>query len=288
MIRILLAWLAAGFVLAACSREEPIEVATTAPALWEIVSPDGERGWLFGTIHALPEGTRWQTPVFERAWDDSGRLVLEVPDLGDSESIRDTFSRLALSEGLPPVLSRVPRSRRPRLEDALEERGIDPASLAMFETWAVALTLSQASTESGEGVDAQLQSMRGTRAIDGLERTEDQLGAFDRLPEALQQELLLSVLDERDDPDDRRKRAEAWLSGDLDFLEAETQRGMLANAALREALLVERNSAWLPRVERAIATGTRPFIAVGTAHLLGPDGLPAQLAAKGYAIERVQ
>ena len=288
MIRILLAWLAAGFVLAACSREEPIEVATTAPALWEIVSPDGERGWLFGTIHALPEGTRWQTPVFERAWDDSGRLVLEVPDLGDSESIRDTFSRLARSEGLPPVLSRVPRSRRPRLEDALEERGIDPASLAMFETWAVALTLSQASTASGEGVDAQLQSMRGTRAIDGLERTEDQLGAFDQLPEALQQELLLSVLDERDDPDDRRKRAEAWLSGDLDFLEAETQRGMLANAALREALLVERNSAWLPRVERAIATGTRPFIAVGTAHLLGPDGLPAQLAAKGYAIERLQ
>jgi uncharacterized protein YbaP (TraB family) len=34
--------------------------------------------------------------------------------------------------------------------------------------------------------------------------------------------------------------------------------------------------------------GARPFVAVGLAHLVGHDGLPAMLSAQGYTVTRLQ
>ena len=57
---------------------------------------------------------------------------------------------------------------------------------------------------------------------------------------------------------------------------------------LRQALFVGRNARWSDRIADAIAQGNRPFVAVGAAHMAGPDGLPAMLAARGYTVRRVQ
>lgn len=288
MLRSFLLWLAAGFVLAACSQERPVEVETVSPALWEVISPDGRKGWLFGTIHALPDGTRWRTGVFDAAWAEAGTLVLEVPDVGDDDTIGVSFNQLAISLDQPPVLDRVAPSRRDDLQAALADQGIEPDSMTRFETWAVALVLSRTNAFEGEGVDKQLKAGRGDRPLVGLETTAGQLGAFDNLPEPQQRLLLLSVLDESDAPDSRRRRAEAWLAGDIAALEADTRSGMLANEELRARLLLARNRAWLPRIERIIAGGTRPLIAVGAGHLVGPDGLTETLARNGYEVRRLQ
>ena len=52
---------------------------------------------------------------------------------------------------------------------------------------------------------------------------------------------------------------------------------------------VERNAAWLPRIEaRLRAPGTDDtLVVVGSLHLLGPDGLVEKLRAKGFRVERV-
>jgi uncharacterized protein YbaP (TraB family) len=72
------------------------------------------------------------------------------------------------------------------------------------------------------------------------------------------------------------------------LIEAETKRGLLADPELREALFTGRNERWTARVQREMEAGLRPFVAVGAAHMAGPQGLPAMLEARGYKVTRLR
>ena len=56
---------------------------------------------------------------------------------------------------------------------------------------------------------------------------------------------------------------------------------------LYQRLLVERNKNWMPKIEPLFARKGRAFVVVGSAHLVGPDGLLAMFKAKGYKTEQL-
>jgi uncharacterized protein YbaP (TraB family) len=53
-------------------------------------------------------------------------------------------------------------------------------------------------------------------------------------------------------------------------------------------LIVNRNKAWLPKIEAMLASEPKEFILVGAAHLAGKDGILAALRKKGCTIEPVK
>jgi uncharacterized protein YbaP (TraB family) len=281
-------------LLAGCSDvpgEAAADLPPATPLLYEIACADGTvEGWMFGTIHALPPGTQWRTPEVGRTIDAADFLVVEIAGLDDGVALRRAFSALSSSGDLPPITSRVPPELAGRLSAMLSRGGFTENSFASTETWAAALALARvdATGDPESGVDRALIADFDGRPVRELEGAAGQLAIFDRLPEAQQRAMLAAVV--RDSETARRgpeRLQRAWLAGDAPTIETSTREGILADPALREALLVARNRRWAAALAPMLTEAPRPLVAVGTAHLVGPEGLAALFEAQGYRIRRL-
>ena len=260
------------------------------PAFWQVSGPHGEKGWLLGTIHALPRPAAWRSPAIGAALEQANVVAVEIANLDDTAKMASLFDKLEHSPGLPPLSARVDPALRRALVRQLAEAHMAEADFATTETWSAALQLARAGdsdSDSGNGVDrAVLRAASGKRVIE-LEGAAGQLGLFDQMPEAEQRAMLDAVLRDAGRAQDADLAA-AWRKGDFAVIEAETRRGMLADPALRETLFTGRNKAWADQLAARLARGERVFVAVGAAHMAGADGLAAMLAARGFAVTRVQ
>lgn len=288
------AWLASILLILAGCSDAPGEVGADGPPpnplLYEIANADGAvEGWMLGTIHALPNGTRWQTPAIFGAIGDADLLVVEVR-LGDSATRGQVLAELAATAGQPPLEERVPADLRPKLAALINRAGMAGVDFSTHETWALAIILAgiDAPGNSINGVDRAMINYFSRRPIRELEGLRGQLSIFDRLPETAQRSMLAAVVrtseDVRRDPE-RLQRA--WLAGNAATIEQATREGFLADPVLREELLVGRNRRWAAVLPPLLAEAPRPLIAVGAAHLVGPEGLPALLKAQGYRVRRI-
>jgi uncharacterized protein YbaP (TraB family) len=286
------ALLAVAPIVASCSQQTD----PASPALWQAACPAEAGGtataWLFGTVHALERPARWRGAKVNAALTQSNTVMVELADPDNPGDSARVWAKLAHSPGQPPLPARLPPKQGAQLERLLKKHGLAATDLSRIETWAAALMLAQAATpqlDSANGIDRAVIAAAGDRPLVALEGRETQLALFDSLPEAEQRDLLLAIMaDIGRDRHEATDLAKAWRSGDMAAIEAETERGMLADPQLREALFTGRNRAWIARILATIRSGGVPFVAVGAAHMAGPDGLPAMLEAAGCKVERVQ
>ena len=283
--------------LPACdSTPAPPSPASTVdgwPALLEITDAQGSvEGWLFGTIHSLPDDVEWRTSRFDGVANAADLLVVEVDNLADDAALADLFGTMAYDE---PVGQTVAQRLDPALHDRyatlLESKDADASQYDAMESWAAALGIAQLAPQgdSKNGVDRVLLGEFASREVLELEGAREQLAVFDTLPEAEQRDLLAAVVREAALPQGERDNLAAiWKSGDFARLEEVTRQGMLADPQLREALLFKRNRDWAAKIENLLTFEAKPLVAVGAGHLLGPQGLPALLEARGYTIRRIQ
>jgi uncharacterized protein YbaP (TraB family) len=281
------------FALAGCSDATGGDTAgpPPSPLFYEIASADGAvEGWMLGTIHALPDGTQWRTTEIGRVIDTADLLVVEIGELKWPDEGPSIYFSLAQSPGLPPLATRLPPELRPQLASLLERGGMEADDFAMEETWAAAIALARinATGDPANGVDSALIEDFAGRPVRELEGLRGQLSIFDRLPESAQRAMLAAVVRESEkNRKDPARLQRAWLAGDAATIEQSTREGFLADPVLHEALLAGRNRRWAAQIGPMLAAPPRPLIAVGTAHLVGPEGLVALLEAAGYRVRRV-
>lgn len=287
-------------LLGACRaqpEQQPISVSDPGnPALWRVVSAKGGTAYLFGSVHLLPPDAQWQGPAIDATVADSDRLVLEVAELEDQRAVTETFAQMGIAHGLPPFMKRIPpRLRRPARQLAAEA-GIPFSVLDGMKSWAAALALASAanadmglSREAGVEHVLQYRFESQGKPVGGLETVAKQFGLFDALPESEQRLLLADIVgNAQNGQADYTRMLDNWMAGRSDKLLEESNDGMLASPAIREALLDGRNRAWAAAIAAMIDKGQHPLIAVGAGHLAGPGGVPELLKLKGYAVERVQ
>ncbi|ABC63261.1 TraB/GumN family protein [Erythrobacter litoralis] len=263
------------------------------PLLWELTSADGEvEGWLYGTIHALPDGIEWRGDAIDDAIRSADYLVVEVAALDDGAAISRQFTQFAHSAGHPPLSQRVEPQLRDELDELIDRTALSDEDYRTFESWGAALMLAQAirnGMKSENGVDkALIRAFRG-RGVVELEGAERQFRIFDSLAEEDQRAMLNAVIEQaQDEQTVPPEAARLWLSGDAEALAAEASKGILADPEVREALLTRRNLAWSRSLDRMLAGERRPLVAVGAAHLVGSSGLVELLEAQGFTATRLR
>lgn len=261
------------------------------PALWEVANESGEvEGWLFGTVHALPDGTRWRWPQLNATIASAEMLVVEVANLDDDEAMASAFQALAFDTPAIPLRSRISTEYRDKFDALLGKSGSSSTAFDRMETWAAALALAQLAQDGGQenGVDRALISDFDGRRVFELEGAAAQLAIFDALPEKEQRDLIDAVIVEAASTRaEDQTLAEDWRRGDLGKLAETSEQGILADPELREALLQRRNRDWAEKVDRLFAEPERPLIAVGAGHLVGEESLVRLLEARGYNVRRI-
>ena len=290
--------IAAGLLLvllgAGCARAEP-----PAPLLWKVSDADNHL-YLLGSFHLLEPGDYPLDPRTDAAFEDAERLVFE---LSPAEMAGGDLGRLMIdaarrSDGRR-LQDELPPATWDRLQAWAGRRGVDVARLQAFEPWYVGLLVSITEMQA-LGLDPSLGLDRhfGRRATEsgkpaeGLETGAEQIALFDGMDAAQQLQSLQEALQSPAEVERRVRELHArWRAGDGDGLYAGTGARMREQyPALYARVNVERNRAWLPRLQALLdegGPGEDALVVVGALHLLGEDGVVALLRAEGYTVERL-
>lgn len=266
--------------------------AMAAPGLWVAQVGKAEVA-IYGTIHALPAGTPALSASGRTRLAGARALVLEVV-LPPPAEMAPLVAKLGLLPAPRPLADRVPAALLPRLQDMAKASGAPQPLLDRMADWYLAITLAQqsfaaAGLDPANGVEPQLTALARARGqkIEGLETVAAQLGLLARLSAADQAALLADVVREADNLDQIKGLVAAWQAGDINRIARDFAEEGDASPAVRKALLVNRNRAWVRWLERRGRHRGRYFMAVGAAHLGGPDGVLAMLKARGVKVRRV-
>jgi len=262
--------------------------------LWKVESGQGVL-YVAGSVHALTPDAYPLSRAFERAFADADTLVEEI-DLSEANAL--ALAPALLGKGMYQDGRRfdtvVSRETASLVSERLGAVGLPAAMLQTMKPWMVMLTLTAIEMQKA-GLDPELgldkhffdrATAAGKRVV-GLETAESQIERLDTMPEALQEQLLLSTIEELDQASESLGSiVSAWRTGDAPAIEKLLLSSFDEYPAVYQSLIVERNRNWMPRVEACLTGGGTCLVVVGAAHLVGPDGLLASLQARGYRVEQ--
>jgi uncharacterized protein YbaP (TraB family) len=271
--------------------------ADAAPAMWRVRDADSVI-YLFGTLHALSPRADWRTRAYDAAYQSAQTVWFEADlDAADPSTVGALLARY----GVDP-LRRLSEKLAPADLASLQQQA-DIARIDHLRPWAAALMLSMqpalsrgARVASGADMTMTRTARAGAKQIRVFETLEDQARLFADLPEPAEIKYLTGVIRERARPPVRfslpptpASLEQAWLAGDLARVGPRLVGEMRTeNPSLYEALLKRRNLAWAETLEKEMAGSGVELVNVGALHMVGDDGLPALMAARGFTVTRIQ
>ena len=267
--------------------------AAAEPALWVLKDHDSTI-YLFGTVHYLKPDTQWRSAKIDKALAESAELVLEVAGLEDPSRVGPIMRSYGIDTGRT-LSSKLTPKERARLAEAARTIGIPTERMEPMRPWLAALTLMtapalKAGYDPRSGVENVLtaEAKLAGKPISGLETAEQQIRFFADMPEATQIALLEATLDDVEDAATQLDRmVDGWARGDDRALEREAIDELKRDyPALYEVAVTRRNRAWADQLKTKLAGSGVSFVAVGGAHLVGPDSVIVELEKRGLKARR--
>ncbi len=268
--------------------------ALAKPALWMVKDADTTIH-LFGTVHLMPSDASWHSPELDRAMADSRTLYVEITD-DDPANMTALVLRYGM-DATHPLSGQLSPSEAHRLSLLANRTGVPGGmqTLNVMRPWLAALTLAvtpllKAGLDPEHGVDKQLKARMtdAGKPVLGLETAEQQIRFLADMPRAMELALLRSTMRDADKGAFQlTELIDAWKAGDVDSIARIGNDDMRRREPkLYQRLLVQRNQAWATKIAAMLQQPGTVFIAVGAAHLAGPDSVQAQLRKLGIEAVR--
>lgn len=299
-------WKAAILALAtltACSEEKPapptppVADAPPKPAIWKVADAD-TTVYLFGTVHVLPPTLTWHSPAVDKALGEAKAVYFETDTEGDPMMFREIVERLGKYSPSERLSDRLSLEDLELLKSALAKLDMPLIAIESMRPWFAGVVISEAVVRKAgydvtSGVESVLRpaATKAGKEIRFLETVEEQMTSFSTLPEDVQIHFLTGGLAEIDTATQELDAlVNAWKAGDVDALTRLLIDDDLAIIPeLYDALLKHRNANWAPQIDTLLKSETGTFlVAVGAAHLIGPDSVIEMLKPLGHPAERVQ
>lgn len=294
--------------------------ARADPALW-LAHSSTAVVYLFGTMHVLPKDSHWHYPALDRALAASQSLYVEEDDQS-----RVKTEGLVLKDGVTPVdranvkamlnfdsvytdnvtvmanpyvlSGELDASDQARLRTAVTQSRITDGMTMVqaMRPWLAALMLANAAVRSTGyeptfGADSELE--REFRAqhkpVHAFETAQNQIELFANAPHSVQLELLKAVLGDRTRGYIQvTQLAHDWSTGNAAAIAAALNGNLRRRyPALYATLIVDRNRDFARRIDQLLGRRGTFFVAIGAAHLAGPDSVQVQLERLGVDTARI-
>ncbi len=267
--------------------------AADAAFLW-VVQGERTQHYLAGSVHLLPEQAYPLPAALERAYARSAGLVLES-DLEELASPAMQQKWLAAALAPKGLAAEINPALLRSLKRHNQQQGLPELLCDRFKAWFCAVTLEimslqRAGMRADLGLDRTLfdRADAAGKQVRWLETPDQQLQLFAGISGEFSEQMLASTLDELGTPGrSAQDLVRQWMAGDVAAVETAVSEMKAEFPAAYARLLSERNRSWLPQLQKIFEEAQPQMIVVGSAHLVGPDGLPALLAARGLTVKPV-
>lgn len=263
--------------------------------LWR-VSKGSAVIYVAGSIHVLRKSDYPLPEVMESAFKASAGLVEEI-DLArfDPESAQLQMMQIGAYPKGQSLKTDLAPDLYSRVAALAKQQNVDMAMLDPMRPWLASIVLLdnqlvRKGFDAGTGVDMHFADEAETdhKPVVGLETAAFQLGMLARLPDKAQQAMLVQSLSDAGNTDQQMEAMmDAWRRGDTALLAKEQQQEFGPYPDIYQAILVQRNRSWIPKLEKLAGSGKQYFVVVGALHLVGPDGVLSSLERDGYKIEQL-
>lgn len=254
--------------------------------------------YIFGTLHIRRPNEEWGGPLARAGLAEASELWTEM-DI--SPAVQAQMQGLVMRYGIArpgaPLSSFFNDEENARIAETARSIGLTAEALNVFQPWLAGLTIqvmqmmrSGYSAESGADNMIHAEAIAGGKTTRWFETAEQQIQMMAGMSRDVQRQMVLEALTEVDAGGDMMETmATAWENGDLRTLEqlvvVDTAREY---PELYDVLIVNRNNAWVATLHQEMQGSGVDFVAVGMGHVIGEQGLVAQLRALGYTVERVE
>jgi len=263
-------------------------------SVWKISNENNASIYVGGTIHLLRESDYPLPKEYNQSYQESDIIVFET-DIKD-----ESMSEYVTQAGLYPKGVELKDKLTPATYQALEaytQKTAFPlilitrmrASLAMFS-----LVLHKYQTlgfHVSNGIDLHFfeRAQRDNKPILTFETPKEQVDMLLAIGEGEEDELVKYTLIDLEQLESYfLPLIKAWRVGDRTLMKKTLLKELQKYPKIYQSLLVQRNQKWLKSMQTYFDTPAIELILVGSAHLIGEDGLLHYFEKNGYKVEQVQ